>query len=187
MLQTSQPTAGLYVEMLPGSAFTRALHEAAPRLSRRLFSCQCQHLRQQQLFGGVRSAFRSHASTSPSQPSQSRSRLRTEQKIVSQSIRAFSSTTRQRVGNAAAQGIKSTKPSKWPQTNSNVVAYWLLGSAASVFGIVVFGGLTRLTESGYAIAAKPFAYVLTLLQPLYNRMEARHRLTPSHVRSRLGL
>lgn len=31
------------------------------------------------------------------------------------------------------------------------VAYWLLGSAASVFGIVVFGGLTRLTESGYVV------------------------------------
>lgn len=28
---------------------------------------------------------------------------------------------------------------------------WLLGSAASVFGIVVFGGLTRLTESGYGL------------------------------------
>lgn len=28
---------------------------------------------------------------------------------------------------------------------------WLLGSAASVFGIVVFGGLTRLTESGLSI------------------------------------
>jgi hypothetical protein len=33
--------------------------------------------------------------------------------------------------------------------SDKVVAYWLLGSAASVFGIVVFGGLTRLTESGY--------------------------------------
>jgi cytochrome c oxidase assembly protein subunit 15 len=33
------------------------------------------------------------------------------------------------------------------------VAYWLLGSAASVFGIVVFGGLTRLTESGYVTLA----------------------------------
>lgn len=32
-----------------------------------------------------------------------------------------------------------------------MVAYWLLGSAASVFGIVVFGGLTRLTESGLSI------------------------------------
>jgi cytochrome c oxidase assembly protein subunit 15 len=34
-----------------------------------------------------------------------------------------------------------------------VVGYWLIGSAASVFGIVVFGGLTRLTESGYVGAA----------------------------------
>ncbi|QIX02001.1 hypothetical protein AMS68_007518 [Peltaster fructicola] len=34
---------------------------------------------------------------------------------------------------------------------SKYVAYWLLGSAASVFGIVIFGGLTRLTESGLSI------------------------------------
>jgi len=39
--------------------------------------------------------------------------------------------------------------SSFPETSSKSVAYWLLGSAASVFGIVVFGGLTRLTESGY--------------------------------------
>ena len=38
----------------------------------------------------------------------------------------------------------------FPRTSEKPVAYWLLGSAASVFGIVVFGGLTRLTESGYA-------------------------------------
>jgi len=43
------------------------------------------------------------------------------------------------------------KTSSWPETNSNSVAYWLLGSAASVFGIVIFGGLTRLTESGLSI------------------------------------
>ncbi|KAI0969527.1 cytochrome c oxidase assembly protein COX15 [Xylaria arbuscula] len=36
-------------------------------------------------------------------------------------------------------------------TSSKSVAFWLLGSAASVFGIVVFGGLTRLTESGLSI------------------------------------
>ncbi|KAG9238924.1 cytochrome c oxidase assembly protein-like protein cox15 [Amylocarpus encephaloides] len=39
----------------------------------------------------------------------------------------------------------------FPETTSKSVAYWLLGSAASVFGIVVFGGLTRLTESGLSI------------------------------------
>jgi heme a synthase len=41
--------------------------------------------------------------------------------------------------------------SRFPDSSSNAVAYWLLGSAASVFGIVVFGGLTRLTESGYVV------------------------------------
>ncbi|KAF2153346.1 COX15-CtaA-domain-containing protein [Myriangium duriaei CBS 260.36] len=39
----------------------------------------------------------------------------------------------------------------FPTTNHKNVAYWLLGSAASVFGIVIFGGLTRLTESGLSI------------------------------------
>jgi cytochrome c oxidase assembly protein subunit 15 len=39
----------------------------------------------------------------------------------------------------------------FPEASSRSVAYWLLGSAASVFGIVVFGGLTRLTESGYVM------------------------------------
>ncbi|OWP01610.1 cytochrome c oxidase assembly protein cox [Marssonina coronariae] len=39
----------------------------------------------------------------------------------------------------------------WPETSSNAAGYWLLASAGSVFGIVVFGGLTRLTESGLSI------------------------------------
>lgn len=43
-----------------------------------------------------------------------------------------------------------TNESFFPEVSHNSVAYWLLGSAASVFGIVVFGGWTRLTESGYA-------------------------------------
>ena len=49
--------------------------------------------------------------------------------------------------------IKFVKDSKgwFPEYSDKIVAYWLLGSAASVFGIVVFGGLTRLTESGYEI------------------------------------
>lgn len=45
---------------------------------------------------------------------------------------------------ASSQGPKRA----FPETNPKSVAYWLIGSAASVFGIVVFGGLTRLTESG---------------------------------------
>ncbi|POS82325.1 hypothetical protein EPUL_006304, partial [Erysiphe pulchra] len=39
----------------------------------------------------------------------------------------------------------------FPEITSKSVSYWLLGSAASVFGIVVLGGLTRLTESGLSI------------------------------------
>ena len=41
--------------------------------------------------------------------------------------------------------------SRFPDVSDKSVAYWLLASAASVFGIVVFGGLTRLTESGYEL------------------------------------
>ncbi|KAI0403263.1 cytochrome c oxidase assembly protein COX15 [Xylaria palmicola] len=57
---------------------------------------------------------------------------------------ASMSTTAQ----AASQSAKRAFPES---TTSKSVAYWLLGSAASVFGIVVFGGLTRLTESGLSI------------------------------------
>lgn len=43
---------------------------------------------------------------------------------------------------------KALGPS-WPETSDKKVGYWLLSSAALVFGIVVLGGLTRLTESGF--------------------------------------
>ncbi|KAL9005424.1 MAG: hypothetical protein Q9188_001818 [Gyalolechia gomerana] len=46
---------------------------------------------------------------------------------------------------------RKSKARYFPETSDRSVAYWLLGSAASVFGIVVFGGLTRLTESGLSI------------------------------------
>lgn len=51
---------------------------------------------------------------------------------------------------AAATQAQAQASKEFPKkTTSKGVATWLLGSAASVFGIVVFGGLTRLTESGY--------------------------------------
>lgn len=46
--------------------------------------------------------------------------------------------------------IKPTTPSPRVVT-PNSVAYWLLGTSGLVFGIVVLGGLTRLTESGLSI------------------------------------
>ncbi len=54
----------------------------------------------------------------------------------------------QMAARSAPQAAQELAKSAWPKTTSKGVAYWLLGSAASVFGIVVFGGLTRLTESG---------------------------------------
>lgn len=56
---------------------------------------------------------------------------------------------------AAPTENTQSKKKSFPETSSKSVAYWLLGSAASVFGIVVFGGLTRLTESGCVLSIKP--------------------------------
>lgn len=53
------------------------------------------------------------------------------------------------MANGAQEGGATKGKSSFPQVSDKSVAYWLLGSAVSVFGIVVFGGLTRLTESGY--------------------------------------
>lgn len=61
------------------------------------------------------------------------------------------------VANAIEEGAAQaqSKSSSFPKISSKSVAYWLLGSAGSVFGIVVFGGLTRLTESGLVHALLP--------------------------------
>jgi len=74
----------------------------------------------------------------------------------------------------------SERASSWPRTSSNTAAYWLLGSAASVFGIVVFGGLTRLTESGLSITE--WRPVTGSLPPkdeeVWEEEFARYRLSP---------
>ncbi|KAF2482444.1 cytochrome oxidase assembly protein-domain-containing protein [Neohortaea acidophila] len=64
---------------------------------------------------------------------------------------APNSPTTSALNQAIQSASRSTSQSSWPKTSHKSVAYWLLGSAASVFGIVVFGGLTRLTESGLSI------------------------------------
>lgn len=71
--------------------------------------------------------------------------------IESTPLESLSQTIAGSEGNAFKSGSSNTSKAKsksFPDTSSKGVAYWLLGSAASVFGIVVFGGLTRLTESG---------------------------------------
>ncbi|KAI1073437.1 COX15-CtaA-domain-containing protein [Whalleya microplaca] len=78
--------------------------------------------------------------------------------------------------NASAQAAKRA----WPETSSKSVAYWLIGSAASVFGIVVFGGLTRLSESGLSITEwKPVTGSLPpLTQEDWEAEFAKYRASP---------
>lgn len=56
--------------------------------------------------------------------------------------------TKEQKPDTDSYGESRTRLSFFPKVTNKIVAYWLLGSAASIFGIVVFGGLTRLTESG---------------------------------------
>lgn len=69
----------------------------------------------------------------------------------------FTSSIRRSTASPAIEGAfeETTAKAKksFPKISDKAVAYWLLGSAASVFGIVVFGGLTRLTESGFVITS----------------------------------
>ncbi|CAG9943821.1 unnamed protein product [Clonostachys rosea f. rosea IK726] len=54
-----------------------------------------------------------------------------------------------RAAHSTTEKLASGK--RFPNANPKGVGYWLIGSAVSVFGIVVWGGLTRLTESGLSI------------------------------------
>lgn len=97
---------------------------------------------------------------------------------------------------AAATQAQAQASKEFPKkTTSKGVAVWLLGSAASVFGIVVFGGLTRLTESGYGLS---FATPIGVRDPnslannctkqiKHNGMETCHWLFAAHVNCRLGI
>lgn len=71
------------------------------------------------------------------------------------------------------------------------MAYFLLASATSVFGIVIFGGLTRLTESGLSITE--WRPVTGSLPPrdetAWEEEFARYKLSPEFkmLNSRMGL
>ena len=119
------------------------LRKAAPRLSKQFFTCHAPRstvavpkhtpkiLSQSALLRAFRLGGRKSSTISPSLDSALR---------PSPSPLASLANT---ISNA------QTNKRFFPETSDKIVAYWLLGSAASVFGIVVFGGLTRLTESGY--------------------------------------
>ncbi|KAF2638668.1 electron transfer protein 1, mitochondrial precursor [Massarina eburnea CBS 473.64] len=116
------------------------LRTAAPRLTRRLFVARpC-----------LNSPLRTTLSArTPRQPSV----LQSVRWNSTQPLRSSATASPVNAAAAIAQkaGTSGATAGAWPKTSSKGVAYWLLGSAASVFGIVIFGGLTRLTESGLSI------------------------------------
>ncbi|CAF9907329.1 MAG: Cytochrome c oxidase assembly protein cox15 [Heterodermia speciosa] len=114
-----------------------ALARATPKLYRQLFTCrQCQTLGLKLKVNPTKnaiSAFRYH--TSPS----GLDAIEPKRVLISK-LPSLRRIVKSRIHGA-----------RFPAVSRKIVAYWLLGSAASVFGIVVFGGLTRLTESGLSI------------------------------------
>lgn len=126
------------------------LRSLSPRLSRELFTCRQCLVRTQNF--ATKSAFRRQFSALPfAQNTNSRA----NSALQSRARKLFASSLRRNVsGSAAPEAIAAQEgaakaKSSFPDVSDKKVAYWLLASAASVFGIVVFGGLTRLTESGW--------------------------------------
>ncbi|MCJ1254222.1 Cytochrome c oxidase assembly protein cox15 [Lignoscripta atroalba] len=122
-----------------------ALKRAAPRLSRQFFICRaCQQ-----------ASVRPHTAKKATPRSPFLEAFRSQgARASSASAPGLSSSIRSPSPlSSLSKTINGGKARKhfFPKVSDKVVAYWLLGSAASVFGIVVFGGLTRLTESGLSI------------------------------------
>jgi hypothetical protein len=116
------------IAMRPISRIVPLLRQASPRLSENFFTCRA----------------------SSARPSNTKFLPRNRSAPFFQAVR-FQSTVAGLPHSAgpAVDTIQSVaKARSFPKTSDSSVAYWLLGSAASVFGIVIFGGLTRLTESG---------------------------------------
>ena len=123
----------------------QALRRAAPRFSRRYFACrQCQQPSSRPSLCNIQKA--------TYRPSFPRSFVTKPLRVSTASSDGLVSKLQTTSPLSSLSETIQTKRARarfFPEVSDKVVAYWLLGSAASVFGIVVFGGLTRLTESGY--------------------------------------
>ncbi|KAJ5287442.1 Cytochrome c oxidase assembly protein COX15 [Penicillium angulare] len=117
-----------------------------PRASKGLFTCR-QCLRDQ---GYAAKSIRRYGAMPSPQSSKMRPSLFFDKNRQFFTSALRKSTAAPAIANAIEEGASKAK-SEMPKISNKSVAYWLLGSAASVFGIVVFGGLTRLTESGLSI------------------------------------
>ncbi|EON68122.1 cytochrome c oxidase subunit XV assembly protein [Coniosporium apollinis CBS 100218] len=151
------------------------LRRAAPRLSKEFFVCSVRP-----------------ASTRASQPVYRSVRqtpfLQAFRSQTTHAHRPGTSTALGRDGSSPLGALSGTISLKspaarkafFPEASDKAVAYWLFGSAASVFGIVVFGGLTRLTESGLSITEwRPVTGSLPPTTPeMWNSEFSKYRSSP---------
>ncbi|MCJ1336383.1 Cytochrome c oxidase assembly protein cox15 [Bachmanniomyces sp. S44760] len=133
--------------MTSTSALIRSLRQVAPRLSRQFFPSQA-HRR-------VPLRIAPPKRVNPNSPYLRAFRSGRSKESTLSALEGTSNPTTVSpllsLGKAlGGSGVEKTARF-FPIISDKVVAYWLLGSAASVFGLVVFGGLTRLTESGLSI------------------------------------
>lgn len=136
------------ISATPMASLLTPLRQALPKLGRDLFTCH--QFPKSSSIQVSAPKFRTSKRLSAFQPTRfynSSAPLRTSAVAVPGGQATPLSSLSQTIANSQKE---TAKKSFFPDTSSRGVAFWLLGSAASVFGIVVFGGLTRLTESGYA-------------------------------------
>ncbi|KAJ5478977.1 hypothetical protein N7530_004486 [Penicillium desertorum] len=120
---------------------------AAPRLAKDFFTSQC--LPNQ---GYAARSIRQFGALQFRQPSKIQSTLLNNKKFFTYSLKR--SNTAPTVAEAVQEGGAKAK-SSFPKISDKTVAYWLLGSAASVFGIVVFGGLTPSPNGDLLLVPSP--------------------------------
>lgn len=128
------------------------MRRAIAQLSRSSFVCRRQCLRQQRAFSPssspspilnfLRAASRRYESTTAQAPPAN---------PLAGKVSAAATELKAQSTAASSSSSSSSQSSSFPDATSKSVGIFLLASAASVFGIVILGGLTRLTESGLSI------------------------------------
>lgn len=163
-LKTTRRQRASMISLLP------ILRRAAPRLTRQFF--QRPHHQCLSRLAATRADLFREASPKPIRAFKSSARRVSSAASRSLALEADSSSSLSSSSKSIGQNARKTKRGFFPNKSEKSVAYWLLGSAASVFGIVVFGGLTRLTESGYAALFQHEWQGADCLKLEYHRMEA---------------
>ncbi len=105
--------------------------------------------------------------------------LRRLQPAFSPSYRRYSTVTAHSQTGFQDVSTSSVRPTTIPRSLPN----WLLGCSALVFGILVIGGLTRLTESGLSITEwQPLTGILPpITQAEWDIEWEKYRVSPEGV------